>query len=105
MLLMGGESPEFLRRPTQLLQRKLPDAHLVVLKGQQHIAMVTAPDLFLRDPAVPIEETVGAIGEMVQAGFVRHVGLSEAGAETLRRAHAVHPARGRRNVTRRGREP
>ena len=43
------------------------------------------------DPAVPIEETVGAIGEMVQAGYVRHVGLSEAGAETLRRAHAVHP--------------
>lgn len=43
------------------------------------------------DPAVPIEETVGAIAEMVQAGYVRHVGLSEAGAETLRRAHAVHP--------------
>jgi aryl-alcohol dehydrogenase-like predicted oxidoreductase len=43
------------------------------------------------DPAVPIEETVGAIGEMVQAGYVRHVGLSETGAETLRRAHAVHP--------------
>jgi aryl-alcohol dehydrogenase-like predicted oxidoreductase len=43
------------------------------------------------DPAVPIEETVGAIAEMVQAGYVRHVGLSEAGAETVRRAHAVHP--------------
>jgi aryl-alcohol dehydrogenase-like predicted oxidoreductase len=43
------------------------------------------------DPAVPIEETVGAIGEMVQAGYVRHVGLSEVGAETIRRAHAVHP--------------
>jgi pyridoxine 4-dehydrogenase len=42
-------------------------------------------------PGVPIEETVGAIGEMVQAGYVRHVGLSEAGAETIRRAHAVHP--------------
>jgi aryl-alcohol dehydrogenase-like predicted oxidoreductase len=42
------------------------------------------------DPAVPIEETVGAIAEMVQAGYVRHVGLSEAGVETLRRAHAVH---------------
>jgi pimeloyl-ACP methyl ester carboxylesterase len=49
MLLMGGESPEFLRRPTQLLQRALPDARLVVLEGQQHIAMVTAPDLFLRE--------------------------------------------------------
>jgi aryl-alcohol dehydrogenase-like predicted oxidoreductase len=43
------------------------------------------------DPAVPIEETVGAVGEMIQAGYVRHVGLSEVGAETLRRAHAVHP--------------
>jgi aryl-alcohol dehydrogenase-like predicted oxidoreductase len=43
------------------------------------------------DPVVPIEETVGAIAEMVQAGYVRHVGLSEAGAETVRRAHAVHP--------------
>lgn len=43
------------------------------------------------DPAVPIEETVGAIAELVQAGYVRHVGLSEAGADTLRRAHAVHP--------------
>jgi aryl-alcohol dehydrogenase-like predicted oxidoreductase len=43
------------------------------------------------DPAVPIEETVGAIAELVRAGHVRHIGLSEAGAETLRRAHAVHP--------------
>ena len=42
-------------------------------------------------PQVPIEETIGAIAEMVSAGYVRHVGLSEAGAETLRRAHAVHP--------------
>ena len=43
------------------------------------------------DPAVPIEDTVGAIADMVQAGYVRHIGLSEAGAATLRRAHAVHP--------------
>jgi aryl-alcohol dehydrogenase-like predicted oxidoreductase len=43
------------------------------------------------DPAVPIEDTVGAIAEMVQAGYVRHIGLSEVGAATLRRAHAVHP--------------
>ncbi|MEH0844153.1 aldo/keto reductase [Micromonospora sp. CPCC 205711] len=43
------------------------------------------------DPAVPIEETVGAIAELVEAGYVRHVGLSEVGAETLRRAAAVHP--------------
>jgi aryl-alcohol dehydrogenase-like predicted oxidoreductase len=43
------------------------------------------------DPAVPIEDTIGAIVEMIQAGHVRHVGLSEAGAATIRRAHAVHP--------------
>jgi len=43
------------------------------------------------DPGVPIEETIGAIAEMVQAGYVRHIGLSEAGAQTIRRAAAVHP--------------
>jgi aryl-alcohol dehydrogenase-like predicted oxidoreductase len=43
------------------------------------------------DPAVPIEDTIGAIAEMVQAGYVRHIGLSEAGAAALRRAQAVHP--------------
>jgi aryl-alcohol dehydrogenase-like predicted oxidoreductase len=43
------------------------------------------------DPAVPIEETVGAIAEQVKAGYVRHIGLSEVNSDTLRRAHAVHP--------------
>ena len=43
------------------------------------------------DPQVPIEETIGAIAEMVEAGYVRHIGLSEAGPETIRRAAAVHP--------------
>jgi aryl-alcohol dehydrogenase-like predicted oxidoreductase len=43
------------------------------------------------DPQVPIEETVGAMAELVRAGKVRHLGLSEAGADTIRRAHAVHP--------------
>ena len=43
------------------------------------------------DPDVPIEETVGAMAELVQAGKVRHLGLSEASAQTIRRAHAVHP--------------
>jgi aryl-alcohol dehydrogenase-like predicted oxidoreductase len=43
------------------------------------------------DPQVPIEETIGAIAEMVKAGYVRHIGLSEVGAETIRRAVAVHP--------------
>jgi aryl-alcohol dehydrogenase-like predicted oxidoreductase len=46
------------------------------------------------DPAVPIEETVGAIAEMIQAGYVRYLGLSEMGPDTIRRAHAVHPVTG-----------
>jgi aryl-alcohol dehydrogenase-like predicted oxidoreductase len=45
------------------------------------------------DPHVPIEDTVGAIAEMIEAGYVRHLGLSEVGADTIRRAHAVHPVR------------
>jgi pyridoxine 4-dehydrogenase len=43
------------------------------------------------DPAVPIEETVGAMAELVKKGFIRHIGLSEVGSETIRRAHATHP--------------
>jgi aryl-alcohol dehydrogenase-like predicted oxidoreductase len=43
------------------------------------------------DPSVPIEETIGAIAEMVEAGYVRHIGLSEAGPEAIRRAATVHP--------------
>jgi aryl-alcohol dehydrogenase-like predicted oxidoreductase len=56
--------------------------------GVEHI------DLYYQhrvDPQVPIEETVGAMAELVKAGKVRHLGLSEAGAHTIRRAHAVHP--------------
>ncbi len=43
------------------------------------------------DPAVPIEDTIGAIADLVKAGYVRHIGLSEVGVETIRRAHRVHP--------------
>jgi aryl-alcohol dehydrogenase-like predicted oxidoreductase len=43
------------------------------------------------DPQVPIEETIGALADLVQAGYIRHIGLSEIGAETLKRAAAVHP--------------
>jgi aryl-alcohol dehydrogenase-like predicted oxidoreductase len=44
-----------------------------------------------RDPAVPIEDTIGAMADLVRAGYVRAIGLSEVGVETIRRAHAVHP--------------
>ena len=43
------------------------------------------------DPETPIEETVGAMKELVEAGKIRHIGLSEAGPQTIERAHAVHP--------------
>ncbi len=43
------------------------------------------------DPTVPIEDTIGAIADLIRAGYVRHAGLSEVGAETIRRAHAVSP--------------
>ena len=43
------------------------------------------------DPDVPFEDTIGAIADMVKAGYVRHIGVSETSAKTVRRAHAVHP--------------
>jgi len=43
------------------------------------------------DPDVPIEESIGAMADMVKAGWIKHIGLSEVGSDTLRRAHAVHP--------------
>jgi aryl-alcohol dehydrogenase-like predicted oxidoreductase len=43
------------------------------------------------DPAVPIEDTIGALADLVKQGYVRHIGLSEVGADTIRRANAVHP--------------
>ena len=56
--------------------------------GTDHIDIYRPARL---DPAVPIEDTIGAIAEMVKAGFVKHIGLSEVGSETIRRAYAVHP--------------
>ncbi len=63
-------------------------AYTLTRLGTDHVDIYR---LTRTDPAVPIEETVGAIAELVQAGHVRHIGLSEAGAETIRRAAAVHP--------------
>jgi pyridoxine 4-dehydrogenase len=56
--------------------------------GVDHIGIYRPARL---DPAVPIEETIGAIGDMVKAGYVKYIGLSEVGAETIRRAQAAHP--------------
>jgi len=43
------------------------------------------------DPSIPIEETIGCLADLVKAGYIRHIGLSEVGSDTIRRAHAVHP--------------
>ncbi|NLU71837.1 aldo/keto reductase [Streptomyces sp. HNM0575] len=63
------------------------DASLARL-GVEHVDLYYA---HRRDPAVPVEETVGAMAALVEAGKVRHLGLSEVSPQTLRRAHAVHP--------------
>ncbi|CAN7150785.1 aldo/keto reductase [Duganella sp. LjRoot269] len=56
--------------------------------GVEHIDIYRPARL---DPNVPIEETMAGLAELVKAGYVKHIGLSEVGSETLRRAHAVHP--------------
>lgn len=63
-------------------------AYSLARLGTDHIDIYRPARL---DPAVPIEETVGAIKELIEAGYVRHLGLSEVDAATIRRAHAVHP--------------
>jgi aryl-alcohol dehydrogenase-like predicted oxidoreductase len=83
-----GENGEFLGiRGDADYVRQACDASLQRL-GVEHI------DLYYQhrvDPEVSIEETVGAMKELVDAGKVRHLGLSEAAPDTIRRAHAVHP--------------
>ncbi|MGV9563468.1 aldo/keto reductase [Streptomyces sp. NPDC003480] len=63
-------------------------AYSLTRLGTDHIDIYRPARL---DPAVPIEETVGAIKDMIDAGYVRHLGLSEVDATAVRRAHAVHP--------------
>ncbi len=63
-------------------------AHSLTRLGVEHIDIYRPARL---DPKVPIEETIGAIAELVQAGYVRWIGLSELGPETIRRAAATHP--------------
>jgi aryl-alcohol dehydrogenase-like predicted oxidoreductase len=71
-----------------------PDYVKGACEGSLHRLGVDRIDLYYQhrvDPKTPIEETVGAMAELVEEGKVRHLGLSEAGAETIRSAHAVHP--------------
>jgi aryl-alcohol dehydrogenase-like predicted oxidoreductase len=63
-------------------------AHSLTRLGTDHVDVYRPARL---DPAVPIEDTIGAIADLVKAGYVRHIGLSEVGPATIRRAAAVHP--------------
>jgi aryl-alcohol dehydrogenase-like predicted oxidoreductase len=83
--IQDGKSVGLDSRPEQI--RRVADASLRRLRTDRI-------DLFYQhrvDPAVPIEDVAGAVAELVAAGKVAHFGLSEAGAGTIRRAHAVHP--------------
>lgn len=83
--IQDGRSVGVDSRPEQI--RRVADASLRRLRTD-------VIDLFYQhrvDPNVPIEDVAGAVKELVEAGKVRHFGLSEAGATTIRRAHAVHP--------------
>src|SRR6059058_4018204 len=71
-----------------------PDYVKKACEGSLRRLQIDCIDLYYQhrvDPDTPIEETVGAMAELVREGKVRFLGLSEAGAETIRRAHAVHP--------------
>ncbi len=78
-LELGRGRPDYVRGAIDASLRRL-DADYVDLYYLHRV-----------DPTTPIEETVGAMAELVAAGKVRHVGLSEAAPDTIRRAHAVHP--------------
>jgi aryl-alcohol dehydrogenase-like predicted oxidoreductase len=83
--LVDGKQSGMDSRPEHI--REVAEASLKRLK-------IDSIDLFYQhrvDPAVPIEDVAGAVKELIQAGKVKHFGLSEAGAETIRRAHAVQP--------------
>ena len=87
----GGQrdpSGAFIGQDTSPAGVKNSLAYTLTRLGTDHVDLYQPARL---DPRVPIEDTVGAIAEMIQAGYVRHIGLSEVGAQTIRRAHAVHP--------------
>jgi aryl-alcohol dehydrogenase-like predicted oxidoreductase len=86
--MLRGPGPELGGMDTRPAAVKNFLAYSLTRLGTDHIDIYRPARL---DPAMPIEETVGAIKEMIDAGYVRHVGLSEVDAATIRRAHAVHP--------------
>src|SRR3954466_8317481 len=85
---LRGPDGAFLGLDTRPIATKNFLAYSLSRLGVDHIDIYRPGRL---DPAVPIEETIGAIADLVKAGYVRYIGLSEVGVETLRRAAAVHP--------------
>ncbi|TDC80095.1 aldo/keto reductase [Streptomyces hainanensis] len=86
--MLRGPGPEFGGHDGRPEAVKNFLAYSLTRLGTDHVDVYRPARL---DPAVPIEETVGAIKELIDAGYVRHLGLSEVDAATIRRAHAVHP--------------
>jgi len=87
----GGQrdpSGAFIGHDTSPVAAKNSLAYSLTRLGTDYVDLYQPARL---DARVPIEETVGAIAELIQAGYVRYLGLSEMGADTIRRAHAVHP--------------
>jgi aryl-alcohol dehydrogenase-like predicted oxidoreductase len=85
---LRGPGNEFLGHDGRPKAVKTSLAYTLQRLGVDHIDIYRPARV---DPDVPIEDTVGAIAEMVKAGYVRHIGLSEVGSETIRRAAAAHP--------------
>ncbi|WP_214415884.1 aldo/keto reductase [Sphaerisporangium fuscum] len=77
--LVPAGAPDYLRRACEASLRRLRTDHIDVY----YLARI--------DPAVPVEESVGALADLVAQGKIGHIGLSEVSATTLRRAHAIHP--------------
>jgi aryl-alcohol dehydrogenase-like predicted oxidoreductase len=85
---LRGPDMSFIGMDTRPVAVKNFLAHSLSRLGVEYIDIYRPARL---DPAVPIEDTIGAIADMVKAGYVRHIGLSEVGVETIRRAAKVHP--------------
>src|SRR5689334_14335932 len=86
--VLRGPDGSFLGQDGRPVAVKNALAHTLTRLGTDHVDIYRPSRL---DPAVPIEDTIGAIADLVKAGYVRAIGLSEVGPDTIRRAHAVHP--------------
>jgi aryl-alcohol dehydrogenase-like predicted oxidoreductase len=86
--VMRGPDGSFLGQDGRPNAVKNSLAHTLTRLGTDHVDIYRPARL---DPAVPIEDTIGALADLVKAGYVRAIGLSEVGPETIKRAAAVHP--------------